>query len=219
MPVSELTGSRRGATSTPAAGGCDSVDHPELDARRAHIEWLSSTDDVLQVRAARSPGGDPQQALFDLWRVPGRKRLSLHGNTDLALTAEVAARRLRIVLADDVADGAAYASWAPLRPGLSGRVGDFDAQARMLDGDIPRIRATRSVTRAAMLHLRALQALDGNAAGASQREVARVLFGSEAVASRWQADGELRAQVRHLLRRAQAFVNGGYLALAAARRA
>lgn len=158
----------------------------------------------------------PQQARFDLWRVPGRKRLSLHGGADLALAVEVAARRLRIVLADDLADGTAYARWAPLRPGLSGRIDDFDAQARMLEGEVPRRAMTRPVTRTALLHLRALQALDGDTAGASQRELARVLFGPEAVASRWEADSELRAQVRHLLRRARAFVDGGYLTLAGA---
>ncbi|HKW83972.1 MAG TPA: DUF2285 domain-containing protein [Burkholderiaceae bacterium] len=216
MLATVRTGSHRDATSTAAAGVCDSVDHPELDARRAHIEWLSSTDDLLQVRASRSPTIGPQQTRFDLWRVPGRKRLSLHSSADLALAVDVAARRLRIVLADDLADGAAYARWVPLRPGPNHRIDDFDAQARILEGEIPRRAAARPVTRMTLLHLRALQALDGDAAGASQRELARVLFGPEAVATRWQPDSELRAQVRHLLRRARAFVDGGYLTLAGA---
>jgi hypothetical protein len=64
--------------------------------------------------------------------------------------------------------------------------------------------------RLALLHKRALRAFDGGAVGASQREIARHLFGDESVAQNWNPDSELRAQVRHLLRRARAFVDGGY---------
>jgi len=62
----------------------------------------------------------------------------------------------------------------------------------------------------------ALQALDGLAAGASQRELAVALFGSSAVARGWQPDGALRAQVRYLIRRAQALMAGEYRTLIAA---
>ena len=72
----------------------------------------------------------------------------------------------------------------------------------------------RSATRAALLHLRALQALDASQAGGSHRDIAQALFGLEAIVLRWHEDGELRAQVRHLLRRAEFFMNGGYLSLA-----
>jgi len=44
--------------------------------------------------------------------------------------------------------------------------------------------------------------------------IAQALFGLEAIVLRWHEDGELRAQVRHLLRRAEAYMTGGYLALA-----
>lgn len=73
------------------------------------------------------------------------------------------------------------------------------------------------MTRAALLHLRALQALDAAQAGASHRDIAQALFGLEAAVRRWNEDGELRAQVRHLLRRAEAYMGGGYLALAGVR--
>ena len=70
--------------------------------------------------------------------------------------------------------------------------------------------------RADLFHVRALQVLDGLAAGASQRELAIVLFGSVAVARGWQPDGALRAQVRYLIRRARALMEGEYRALIAA---
>lgn len=61
-----------------------------------------------------------------------------------------------------------------------------------------------------MLHMRTLQALDGTLAGASQRGVAEALFGIEAVAERWYDDGDLRAQVRRMIRRGQMLMDGGY---------
>lgn len=150
---------------------------------------------------------------FDLWRIPGRKRLALDG-PDLSLTADLSARRMRLSLASSVADGAAYVSAVPLTPRLRGQLDAFHALAQALEGHAPRVDPARAVTRAALLHLRALQALDATQAGASHRDIAQALFGLEAVVLSWHEDGELRAQVRHLLRRAQAYMSGGYLALA-----
>ncbi len=70
--------------------------------------------------------------------------------------------------------------------------------------------------RADLFHVRALQVLDGLTAGVSQRELAIALFASAAVARGWQPDGALRAQVRYLIRRARARMEGEYRALIAA---
>src|SRR3546814_7271716 len=66
--------------------------------------------------------------------------------------------------------------------------------------------------------MRALQALDGALAGASQRRIATVLFGEEDVAARWSPDGELRAQVRYLIQRGRAMMEGEYRSLLASAR-
>ncbi len=146
--------------------------------------------------------------------MPGRKRLALDG-PDLSLTADLSAQRMRLSLSATVADGAAYVSAVPLTSRLRGQLDAFHAQAQALEGHAPRVDHARVATRAALLHLRALQALDAAQAGASHRDIAQALFGLEAVVLRWHEDGELRAQVRHLLRRAKAYMSGGYLALAA----
>ena len=168
------------------------------------------------MRASRVHGA-PTRPTFDLWRVPGRKRLAL-GGSGLTLLTEVSAQRLRMSLADDLCDGAAYTCAVPLGPGLRGQLDAFNAQAQVLQGHAPAEDSTRTVTRAALLHLRALQALDGAQAGASHRDIAQALFGFDAVV-RWHADGELRAAVRHLLRRAETYMSGGYLSLAGIQRA
>lgn len=167
------------------------------------------------MRASRAHDASTRPT-FDLWRVPGRKHLAL-GHSGLTLLTEVSAQRLRISLADDLCDGAAYTCAVPLGPGLRGQLDAFNAQAQVLQGHAPAEDCARAVTRAALLHLRALQALDGAQAGASHREIAQALFGLDTVV-RWHADGELRAAVRHLLRRAEAYMGGGYLSLAGIRR-
>lgn len=123
---------------------------------------------------------------------------------------------MRLSLSGTLADGAAYASAVPLTPSLRGQLGTFNAQAQALEGHAPRVDPARAVTRAALLHLRALQALDASRAGASHRDIAEALFGLEAVVLRWHEDGELRAQIRHLMRRAEESMAGGYLAMAGA---
>lgn len=192
-------------------GGCDSAEDPRLDAREAQPFWITAADELLHVRASRAHDASTRPT-FDLWRVPGRKRLAL-GGSGLTLQTEVSAQRLPMSLADDLCDGAGYTCAVPLGPGLRGQLDAFNAQAQLLRGQAPAVDPSRAVTRAALLHLRALQALDGAQAGASHREIAQILFGIEATA-RWHADGELRAQVRHLLRRAEAYMADGYLSLA-----
>ncbi len=172
------------------------------------------------MRASPIQGGASDQSslqTFDLWRVPGRKRLSL-GGAGLILQSELSSQRLRVSLASDLGDGEAYACAVPLIPELRGQLDVFKAQALLLEGHVPAAEVVRPATRAALLHLRALQALDAAQAGASHRDIAQALFGLEAVALRWHEDGELRAQVRYLLRRAEGYMLGGYLALAGIRR-
>jgi len=172
------------------------------------------------VRASQTRGvtsNSSGQETFDLWRVPGRKRLAL-GVSGLTLAAEISERRLRWALADDLADGATYACTIPLGPDLLGRLETFHAKARALEGHAPTSPPSRPATRAMMVHLRALQALDAAQDGASHRDIAQTLFGLEEVVLRWHEDGELRAQVRHLLRRGQAYMDGDYLTLAGFRR-
>ena len=156
------------------------------------------------------------EQVFSLWRIAGRKQLTLRGR-DLLLEASRLAHRLHAWIDPAIGDGSAIELSIPLDRQLRTQLPAYQAQAEMLHGHRPDAQL-REVSRAGLLHLRALQALDGQQQGASHREIAEVLFGDETVRARWSADGELRAQVRHLLSRAKAFVGGGYLALTASRK-
>ncbi len=139
-----------------------------------------------------------------------------HAGSQLSLTVEQGPHRLRASLSTEIEDGAPYGLTVPLDAHLRTRLTGYQVQANAIQGKWPAVDA-RKITRASLLHLHALQALDGSQAGAHHRDIAWALFGADAVRTRWTADGELRAQVRHLLTRAKGLMRGGYLALAGVR--
>jgi len=152
---------------------------------------------------------------FSAWQIPGCKRIA-HAGTELILVAVHGAHCLRATLSPEVEDGIAYSLLVPLDPAPQTRLPEYQVQARVFGGEILQPKP-RPVGRAALLHLRALQALDGLQTGAHHRDIAGALFGVDTVRKRWTADSELRAQVRHLLTRAEGLMRGGYLALAGVR--
>jgi hypothetical protein len=194
--------------------GLRRAEDPVLDGRHALPLWLYDGAGWLQVRAAHRNHAAARH--FDLWRVSGRKRLALDG-PDLALTADLSAQRMRLLLSGTLTDGAPYATAVPLTPQLRGQLQALHTHAAFLEGKPVPVASARTVTRAALLHLRALQALDAWQAGANHREIAEALFGAEVADARWTADSELRAQARHLLARAKGLMDGGYLGLAGVR--
>lgn len=196
---------------TRSGGGCDGAEDPRLDARDANPLWAVDTDDWLHVRAARRRS-QPSDRRFSLWRVTGRKSLT-HTGSELRFTVKNGEHGLHVALDDSIADGTAFFLTVPLEGGLRSRLTQFHAQARLLNGEKPPPRA-RATSRAALLHLRALQAIDGVRGGASHRDIAAVLVGVDTARDRWSADSELRAQVRYLVARAEGLMRGGYRALA-----
>jgi hypothetical protein len=169
---------------------------------------------LLHVRAADVPDAAIAKT-FSAWLIPGRKRIA-HAGKELVITAMHGSHCLRASVCTALEEGAFCDLMVPFDASLRSRLSAHQVQARALEGEMPQ-PSPRFATRAALLHLRALQALDATQAGACHRNIAGALFGADAVQSRWNADSELRAQVRHLLTRAEEFMRGGYLALAGVR--
>lgn len=71
---------------------------------------------------------------------------------------------------------------------------------------------SRPVTR---IELRdALIGLDGKCAGATRREIARVIYGDAAVAAQWSDPSEtMKDRVKRSIKRGERLMNGGYRAL------
>ncbi|MBS0597131.1 MAG: DUF2285 domain-containing protein [Proteobacteria bacterium] len=193
---------RRSQVAQPAAHrwGLRLLEDPALDARDAQPAWLPGSDAVVQLYPDADPPADA--AHFAFWRIPGHKQL-LHDGKGLALIARSPCRWLRFALAPGLEDGMAVAY---------AYRGGAHAPGTLLTDAAPMARPRPPP--AALLELHTLQALDATLAGASLREVAEGLFGADAVASDWHADGELRARVRRLVRRGTALMRGGYRRLA-----
>lgn len=206
---------RRRRPDAAQAWGLRLLEDPTLDARDAHPAWFPDHEGVLQLYPDADP--PPDAPVFEFWRVPGDKQL-IHDGKRLVLTARWPGCCVRLALAPGLADGMAYlyAIRACAAPCASYRTiaAELDKLATLDAADVPAAAARSRPTPAALLELHTLQALDATLAGASLREVAEGLFGTDAVAAGWYADGGLRSRVRRLVRRGQSLMRGGYRRLA-----
>lgn len=230
----------RGAVNAASPWGLARLENPALDAREAHPIWDVRLPTLLHLRAAHLPEWlvdemadadvhTDSAAGLNLWHIPGRKDLAVLPD-GLALQARDGARCLRARLDAEVLAGAPAQCVVPFDARIHSQAALLTAYAaRFAPRRVPVTRPVASATRmagdaarvnqASLRHLRALQALDGVRAGASQRLIAEVLYGPDRVREEWQADSALRAHLRHSLARALALMRGGYLGLAGLRHA
>lgn len=192
--------------------GLRNLEDPDRDARDLHPNWLRDPDSLVQVY----PDADPLLGApsFRLWHLPGHKQL-LHDGHRLRLIVRQPWRCIRLMLAPMLEDGMAYAYAVRAGEGMRARWQTVGAEVTLLDASRmePVAMAGDRPRRDTSMHMHALQALDGILAGASQRDVAEVLFGRSAVMQRWCDDSDLRAHVRRLIRRGRGFMGGGYRGL------
>lgn len=195
------------------------LEDPDLDARDAQPDWFPDPPGVVHVYPDIDPPHDAPP--FRLWDLPGEKRL-LHDGRRLLLSHRVDGRTRCLALSPELEDGMAHVYAVRGSRQMLTRWRNAEIAFAMLD-ERQTQRHGIAITggrpgRTALLHLRTLQALDGVQAGASQRQIATVLYGAEAVASRWHSDGQLRAHVRRLIARGRRLMQGGYRRLLHPRR-
>jgi len=194
--------------------GLRMLEDPALDARDAHPAWFPGHSCTAQLHPDVDP--PPDAAAFELWRIPGHKHL-IHDGQRLMLAARWPGYSLRLTLAQSLEDGMAYV--------YAIRACDLPCARRcMLRDELEKLTVATEGTPAAVTRprpaptalqeLHTLQALDATLAGASAREVAEGVFGSDAVIGGWYADGGLRSRVRRLVRRGLTLMRGGYRRLA-----
>jgi hypothetical protein len=148
---------------------------------------------------------------LSVWKLPGRKQI-LHDGKQVRLTCTSGVETRQLTWPAELAEG------DPLAFVISSGV-DLRVQWNVVSGFTEFLKAglpTRQLarvsppSRSTLAHMRILQALDGSLAGAAQRDIAAALFGTEAVKRRWYSDSELRAQVRHLIRKGRVLMLGEY---------
>jgi len=205
---------RRHQPDTAHAWGLRLLEDPVLDARDAHPDWFPDPMGVIQLYPDADP--PPQADAFEFWRIPGHKHL-IHDGKRLVLTAHWRGYCVRLALAPGLSDGMAYLyavrACATACASYRTIAAELDKLATA-GASVPAAAARARPTPTALLELHTLQALDAALAGASLRETAEGLFGAEAVAAGWYADGGLRSRVRRLVRRGQSLMRGGYRRLA-----
>ena len=197
--------------------GLGGFENPHLDARVAEPMWRPRPQGEFRIVPLEE--ASPGNSRFDLWTVPGKKTLS-HDGRRLILSLQGGSCGMRIALDTQLCDGSAFGYVMPSPIPTVQPAKRFDAIMRSSAGRSAHASAT-GVSRDAIMHMRTLQALDGVLSGASQRDVASALFGVDQAMALWTSDGELRARIRHYIRRGRALMTGAYvhmLRAAAARR-
>lgn len=197
---------------TLAIGGSTFAEDPSLEAPLARIIWHAEFDPATIFAVARSGDpSDPDSVLIerlapwlDIARGDGATEHAVlsDGWHHLRLDIEGCplARERAVVLRYRI-EGLAGAQrqLLPLRRFLA------FCRERRFRGALfrPDPRIARS--------LDVLRVHDGLASGASQREIAEVLFGHDRVAQDWNARSDwLRSRIRRLVREARAMATGGY---------
>ena len=181
---------------------------PQRDARTAEPTW-SPLPRVSLARYTDIETAPP----FEFWGIPGRKSL-IHDGHALRLSVRQRWRRLRATLESTLAVAEPYGYLVPAGRKLDDccrAVREFEAIYQISNPGTP--LAVKRPGRLSVLHMRILQALDGAEAGASHRDIGSAVLGERVVQARWSHDGELRAQVRHWLRRGRQLSGGGYQTL------
>jgi hypothetical protein len=205
---------RRRQPGTAQRWGLRLLEDPGLDARDAYPAWFPDHDTVVQLYPDADPPLDADP--FEFWRIPGHKQL-IHDGRRLMLIVRLPGGCVRLAFAPTLEDGMAYAyairashNPCPRYRALADELDKLQEASNTTPAGVVKPRPSPS----SLLELHTLQALDGTLAGASQRTVADVLFGPDAVAEDWHADGDLRARVRRLVQRGQKLMRGGYRRIA-----
>ncbi|MDC6176146.1 DUF2285 domain-containing protein [Ralstonia solanacearum] len=205
---------RRHQPDVACSWGLCMLEDPVLDARDAHPVWFAGHPGAAQLHPDIDPS--PDAVAFEFWGIPGQKQL-LHDGRRLMLVARWPGCCMRLTLAPGLEDGMAYV--------YAIRSCDVPcARHCVLQAELDKLAVVPEATPAAtarprpaptaLQELYTLQALDATLAGASLREIAEGLFGSDAVVKGWYTDGGLRSRVRRLVKRGLTLMRGGYRRLA-----
>lgn len=204
--ISTWSADARQAPSSGSRWGLRWLEDPCRDAREAQLAWNPAPDPCVTLASAEPAVAGER---FSLWALPGHKRL-LHLGQRISCAADIVPAPLRVAFDAQLREGDRFGYVLISGIYVGHRWRAVERHLARLSSRVPHTTAQVAPSREAMVHMRSLQALDGKAQHASHRQIAEVIFGKARVEEAWYPDSELRAQVRHLLRRAEGLVGGGY---------
>jgi len=195
---------------SPHSWGLALWEDPREDARAAEPQWLVREDPEILLRPARAAHRAPS---FDFWAIHGRKTLRDEGS-HLSLTLRAGSETARRVhLANDLWVGDRVAISVSGVRRIVARAHMAQRLLRVFEDASRRPSLPERPSLTALTHMQTLWALDGDTAGASQREIGRALYGASMDLS-WDADSRWRARVRYLVRCGRERCKGGYRRIA-----
>lgn len=183
--------------------GLELAEDPTRDSRTASPVWCSPRTGITIVADS-----NPASARFPFWDIPGNKRLCA-GERGLYLAVRQPRRTMHLNLHPGYSIDQPFAYLISAGTGCNTRCRAVQELSASYGTSPLCARAPRPST-TALNHMRMLQALDADAVGATHRSIAQILVGADAVEKRWTPDGELRARVRHWVRKARSLRDGDY---------
>ena len=194
----------------PAFAPCY-VDRPPGGKGAPGVIWPWEADETLPCLSVRPAQGDGAAGL-DIGRLDLPVLVVRSEAGDAHVLIADGDRRLRFaVLEGDVLQGpsACFASLTPARGGAASLEGLRQLMALQANGRLAKpVIATRA---GRPKWLAALQAFDARRAGASQRDIACLLFGEGRVSEDWNGRSDyMRLRIHRLVRAAEDLVSGGY---------
>lgn len=197
-----------GATGCESIGGCSFAVRPSRSACDEPVLWVAKADTATVVLTSL-PACLPDDRNFATRLTTATLPTDIDGTHMLQSIGD---RALHLVRLPDTGADAALAAVVPLDPSGPDRLVAVDQFLRALLHR--RVQPDRRLTRQQRRRLRhMLQACDGRESGATYREIANVLFGTERVAAAPWKSSALRDATMALVRDGQAMIAGGYRAL------
>jgi hypothetical protein len=196
----------------PDSWGLQYWEDPRIDARFADPHWLSAAS--AEIFLEQDCAGQATTT-FDIWKIPGQKTL-WHCGDHLRLTSRRGNEVIhRVRWAKDLSQGDPCRVSVATGPGFTVRTRIAHGLLRSLERDVHELplRGNQRPSLRALTHMQIFQALDGEAAGASQREIAVRLLGLSRDFN-WDSDSRWRTRIRYLLKCGRARSTRGYRTMA-----
>jgi hypothetical protein len=195
-----------GESAPPEQWCLERWEDPRRDSRAFEPQWqCCGSNDVVLVKEP----DNSTAPVFSIWAIPGRKTAHVDSG-GMTVLARKGPRAWRIRLAGDLADGDRF-SFA-IQPGPEARANLRTAREFMQSlrpgAPEPSVNKDRRRMLNGVLNMHRLRALDGEAVGASHRQIADELFGRKS--NELWVNSPSRSRVRYLLKSAHAQCTHGY---------
>lgn len=192
----------------PAIGGCSVLEDPDKSGAETLVFWRPEVlPSLVRLSPVPGPSTRPAHCLDPWWGASRQAVLDTGDGFHIALADRAREWRFWIEGKRLPKRGTPLRALVALDDDLEAQVA---ALRRFHDAVTSPAAAPDLTPYQTRMLMRILQALDAHIDGASVRQTAEALFGTERVKADWYRNTPLRDQVRYLIRRGRQLTDGGY---------